>query len=157
MQEDTDLFTKGISWKVEKYNNGQAEIYPAIPDTLEERRALECGGSVARPIAPEKVKTNYKVFITNTEDIVTNAIRTIIIAFSEPLIKNELGIGMDCATDWDTSWNPEGNQLVITIKDSDITKNQGTLILFRLMDLDQNLIPGPIEKPIHFTVLGKRE
>ena len=42
-KQDAALFTKPISWNAERYNNGFSQVWPAIPDTLEERQALERG------------------------------------------------------------------------------------------------------------------
>ena len=45
-KQDAALFTKPISWNAERYNNGFSQVWPAIPDTLEERQALERGETI---------------------------------------------------------------------------------------------------------------
>lgn len=64
------------------------------------------------------------------------------LCFSAPANTNELGIGFDRAISWTTSWAPDCRSLTITY-DRDVRGNM-RLLLFRLTDRENNMIPGPI-------------
>lgn len=155
-KKDANLFTKPISWNVERYNNGEADVYPAIPDTLEERQIIDNGGIVVRPIAPAKTVTDFDTSITSITGVSSDSGRKIIITFSEPLNQGEFGFGLDIASKWTTTWTPDGKQVIIKIDKNDVTKDvsEANLIIFRLMDLDGNLISGPIERTVDFGGAG---
>ena len=146
-KQDAALFTKPISWNVERYNNGPAKVWPAIPDTLEERAMIEKGGTFARPDAPEKTVTDFKAQITGVTSSHNGDSTSITLKFSEPLRKQEYALGMDVAEKWNTAWNEYGDEMTLTIADSDFISNSvnANIIIFRLMDLNGNLISGPIE------------
>lgn len=137
-------FTKPISWNVERYNNGPAEIWPPWPDTLEERNS----GVINRPEAPEPVATDFKATITGLKAVAEGDKTNVVVNFSEPLRKGEYGFGLNIAEKWDTSWNDDGTQVILSVKNEDLVAGvtTGSLIVFRLMDIEGNLIGGPIEK-----------
>ncbi len=151
-KEGAAKFTKAISWPVERYNNGDADVWPPIPNTLEERQTLASGGTVTRPEAPEAWTTDFDAQIVSV-DVRKKAIRTarevaeLTIQFSEPLNTGEYAFGFDLASNWTTSWNDAGDILKVTFTPDDL-KASGeicNMIIFRLMDLEGNLISGPIE------------
>lgn len=148
-KQDAALFTKPISWSVEKYNNGYSEVYPAIPDNLEERAILESGGEVIRPDAPEQTETLFKAEITNTAAEIHDGTVDLILTFSEPLRTGEYGVGIDAAEKWDTAWNEDGTELTLSMAVDELAgAEEVNLIIFRLMDLEGNLIGGPVELSI---------
>ncbi len=145
-KEGASKFTKAISWPVERYNNGDAEVWPPIPNTLEERQILEAGGTVERPEAPAPWTTDFDAEIVNSYAELDLAKLNIVIEFSEPLNVGEYAFGLDVASDWQTSWNEAGDTLTISIIRDDLADaDVANIIIFRLMDLEGNLIAGPIE------------
>ena len=146
-------FTKAISWPVEKYNNGEADVWPPIPNTLAERQALERGEEVVRPEGPGEWTTDFDAEITGIESHLYLDSMEIDISFSEPLDKGEYAFGFDTIDDWSTEWNYEGDQLIITVPLDAIDEGAegANIIIFRLMDLDGNLIAGPIEDYVEFS------
>lgn len=146
-KEGAAEFTKPISWPVERYNNGEAQVWPQIPDTLEERKILEDGGTVTRPEAPEPWTTGFDAEIVSASAGAKAGKLVISLQFSESLRTGEYGFGLDVASQWETSWNEAGDTLSIAIWPKDLAEGaeKANLILFRLMDLDGNLISGPME------------
>lgn len=146
-KQDAALFKKDISWNVEKYNNGPAKVWPAIPDTLEERALIAGGGSFVRPDAPEKTVTGFDTQVTGVTSTHNGASTEIRIKFSEPLRTQEFAVGLDITEKWNTTWNEYGDEMILTVADDDFINNsvKANIIIFRLMDLDGNLISGPIE------------
>lgn len=145
-KQDAALFTKPISWAVERYNNGPAgDEWPQVPDTVEERAILEGGGEITRPTAPERVETAFDTEIVSAEAVRGDAETTITITFSESLRKGEWAVGMDAAEAWMTSWNEDGTAMVLTVENDQMRADEIHLIIFRLMDLEGNLIGGPAE------------
>ena len=136
-------FTKAISWPVERYNNGEADVWPLIPNTLEERQILEAGGTITRPEAPEPHTTDFDAMVVSKDVLMDETTTTLVIEFSEPLNTGEYAFGFDAVEDWTTSWNAAGDQLIIRFRN--VEAKNIHMILFRLMDLDGNLIAGPME------------
>lgn len=149
-KQDAALFTKPISWNAERYNNGFSQVWPAIPDTLEERQALERGETITRPEAPEKTVTAFDATVSG-EAALSDTALTITLTFSEALRTGEYAVGMDIAEAWETAWNADGTQMTLTVP-ADALNGQHTvnLIIFRLMDTDGNLIGGPVELHLDF-------
>ena len=149
-KQDAALFTKPISWNAERYNNGFSQVWPAIPDTLEERQALERGETITRPEAPEKTVTAFDTTVSG-EAALSDTALTITLTFSEALRTGEYAVGMDIAEAWETAWNADGTQMTLTVP-ADALNGQHTvnLIIFRLMDTDGNLISGPVELHLDF-------
>lgn len=149
-KQDAALFTKPISWNAERYNNGFSQVWPAIPDTLEERQALERGETITRPEAPEKTVTAFDATVSG-EAALSDTALTITLTFSEALRTGEYAVGMDIAEAWETAWNADGTQMTLTVP-ADALNGQHTvnLIIFRLMDTDGNLIGGPVELHLNF-------
>ncbi len=141
-KEGAALFTKPVSWPVERYNNGPAAVWPAIPDTVEERAILEGGGEVIRPEAPEAVPSAFKAEITGFTADRAEDHTVLTVEFSEPLRKGEYAIGTDAARTFDVAWNEEGTAISLTMDGQVGTAN---VIIFRLMDAEGNLLGGPIE------------
>ncbi len=152
-KKDAAKFTKAISWAVEKYNNGPAAVWPELPDTVDERQAIEAGETIVRPEAPAKTPTNFDTQITDVRAKLNGENTDIIIGFDEPLNKGEYGFGLDVADTWNTTWNAEGTEVRLSVKSTDIAANveDANLIIFRLMDTEGNLIGGPIEKTVDLT------
>lgn len=145
-KQDAALFTKPISWAVERYNNGPAgDEWPAIPDTVEERAILESGGQVIRPTAPEKTETAFDAQIVSAEATRGDSQTSIVITFSQALRKGEWAVGMDAASCWDTQWNDDGTAMTLVVENDQLEADEIHLIIFRLMDLEGNLIGGPVE------------
>ena len=141
-KEGAAQFTKAVSWPVERYNNGPAEVWPAIPDTVEERAILANGGEIVRPEKPEQVASAFKAEVSSCVADRTDSRTVLTVEFSEPLRKGEYAIGTDAATTFDVAWNEDGTAISLTI-DGAIEK--ANVIIFRLMDLEGNLLGGPIE------------
>lgn len=145
--EGANRFTKAISWPVERYNNGPAEVWPPIPDTQAERQTILSGGTVTRPEAPAPWTTPFDTAIDDAwaTQLESGDIQ-ITLQFSESLNTGEYAFGFNAISDWETEWNEAGDELVITAP-LDSVENVPTIhmIIFRLMDLDGNLIAGPIE------------
>ncbi|MDR1541288.1 MAG: copper amine oxidase N-terminal domain-containing protein [Clostridiales bacterium] len=143
-KDGASQFTKPISWKVEKFNNGPAPVWPVWPDT----QAEKLSGEVSRPESPEPASTNFKAEITGFNVKLNGSATDIEIFFSEALRTGEYGFGLDIADSWTTVWSENGAKVTLSIANSDISKSSvdGNLIIYRLMDLDGNLIAGPIEK-----------
>jgi len=137
-------FVEPISWDVERYNNGPAAIWPEIPDTLEERRILEAGGTVTRPVAPLPRETNFKTEIARTKVERAGEKTKIIIEFDSELDTREFGFGFDITDKWDTVWSDDGKQVTFTVDYGRFPLGAAaSLIIFRLKDTDGNMIPGP--------------
>ncbi len=147
-KQDAAKFTKPISWNVERYNNGPAEVWPLIPDTQSEKDTLLAGETVSRPDSPEPKPTNFKAEVTGVEAVINGDMTDVVINFSEPLRKGEFAFGLNVAEEWDTIWNEDGTQVTLSIAHGDLTATStiGGLIIFRLIDAGGNLIGGPIEK-----------
>ena len=149
-KEGAANFTKAISWPVERYNNGDAGVWPQIPNTLEERQTLASGGDVTRPEGPEPWTTGFGAKITSSVAQVDGGNLVITVTFSEPLNTGEYAFGLDVASRWQSAWNEAGNAISITIRPADLTAGaeKANLMFFRLMDQEGNLISGPIELPL---------
>jgi len=147
-KEGAANFTQPISWNVEKYNNGPAEVWPIIPDTKAEKDTFLAGGTVSRPDAPAPKTTNFKAEVTSVKSVINGDKTDVVINFSEPLNKGEFGFGLNAAKKWETNWNENGTQVTLSIANGDLTTDTttGGLIIFRLKDAEGNLIGGPIEK-----------
>lgn len=149
-KQDAALFTKPISWNAERYNNGFSQVWPAIPDTLEERQALERGETITRPEAPEKTVTAFDATVSG-EAALSDTALTITLTFSEALRTGEYAVGMDIAEAWETAWNADGTQMTLTVPANALNgQHTVNLIIFRLMDTDGNLIGGPVELHLDF-------
>lgn len=61
--------------------------------------------------------------------------------FSTPVNKNEFGIGFDRALSWTTSWDEDSRSVTITF-DREV-RGKIKLYIFRLVDKENNMIPGP--------------
>ena len=145
-KEGAAKFTKAISWPVERYNNGDAEVWPPIPNTRDERQILNLGGLVVRPEAPEAWTTDFDATVTSISAQQDGDQVTISIQFSEALNTGEYAFGLDVASEWETAWNEEGDMLMITMQAADVSDaEEANIIIFRLMNLDGNLISGPME------------
>lgn len=149
-KQDAALFTKPISWNVERYNNGPAgDNWPEIPDTVEERTLLEHGEEVVRPIAPEPTVTAFAAEIVSAVAESTEEQTTITITFSEPLRKGEYAIGLDVADAWTTQWSEDGTAMVLAIDGQHLSDaEEAHAVIFRLMDVEGNLIGAPVELSI---------
>ena len=149
-EEGAANFVKAISWPVERYNNGEAEVWPPIPYGPEERAAYEAGKTISRPEGPEAWTTGFdaEVLETRVETKGTNVIITL--KFSEALNKGEYAFGLDAASSWATAWNEAGDELSVTLDRRNVNAKDGkvNLIIFRLMDLEGNLIGGPIQMEV---------
>lgn len=158
-KEGAAEFTKAISWPVERYNNGEAGVWPQIPDTLEERKTLESGGTITRPEGPEAWTTDFDAEILESSAEIVDGMLVITLKFSEALNVGEYAFGMDIASRWDTSWNEAGDTLSIAVRPADVADGAQTanLILFRLMDLDGNLISGPMELSLELPEIPEEE
>ena len=141
-KEGAHLFTKPISWNVERYNNGPAEVWPEIPDNLAEKQALLRGEEIVRPDAPPPKPSDFKVEIEKAEFVPDAKSPAIVITFSDALDVREFGIGMDQPA-WTTSWDEEGRRLKLTLEHPVVDTDKVHIILFRLMDPEGHLIPGP--------------
>ena len=89
-------------------------MWPAIPDTLEERQALERGETITRPEAPEKTVTAFDATVSG-EAALSDTALTITLTFSEALRTGEYAVGMDIAEAWETAWNADGTQMTLTV------------------------------------------
>lgn len=146
-KEGAANFVKAISWPVERYNNGEAEVWPPVPYGPEERAAYEAGKTVSRPEGPEAWTTDFDAQIVETRTEIKGTNLIITLKFSEALNKGEYAFGLDAASSWNTAWNEAGDELSITLdrRSIDAQDNKINLIVFRLMDLEGNLIGGPIQ------------
>lgn len=143
-KDGADRFTEPISWNVERYNNGPAEVWPEIPDNLEERRILESGGTVTRPEAPQPKPSNFDTKIIGTKVERDGEKINIIIEFDSELDKREFGFGLNSADRWDTIWSEDGKQVTLSVDyDKFPADGNAALIIFRLKDTEGNMIPGP--------------
>lgn len=142
-------FTKPISWNVSQFNNGPSSEWPLVPDTAAEKDVVNGGGTVTRPTAPAQTTTAFDTQVLSTNVTATSTHVNLTLSFNEALNKGQYGFGLDVAERWTTTWNDAGTQVVLSIAKSDITTTgtAGSLIIFRLMDLDENLIGGPVEVP----------
>lgn len=138
-------FTQPISWNVERYNNGPAEVWPEIPDTKAEREILESGGTVVRPSGPTPKPTNFSAGIDHTVVERAGNKVNVTIAFDQALDTREFGFGLDVADKWETTWSEDGKQVTLSFGyDSLPVSPAANLIIFRLKDTEGNMIPGPI-------------
>ena len=163
-KDGANRFTKAISWPVQKWNNGPAEDWPPIPYGAVERgiwnnaEAEEPGSGyeavrATRSDGPAPWSTPFDAEITGIESHLYLDCMEIDINFSEPLDKGEYAFGFDTIDDWSTEWNYEGDQLIITVPLDAIDEGAegANIIIFRLMDLDGNLIAAPIEDYVEFS------
>lgn len=141
-REGAARFTKAISWPVERYDNGEAAVWPPIPDTLDERRRMEAGETIRRPAAPPEHKTAFSAAVTGC----AAAHDALTIRFSQPLRPGEYGIGLDMPGEWKPAWDETGTVMTIPL-DPAAMSGRKTLrvILFRLMDRQGALLGGPTE------------
>lgn len=144
-KEGAAAFTKAISWPVERYNNGAADVWPPIPDTKAERDAIANGETITRPEGPGVWTTPFDTAITGLT-VAGEDTLTLTITFSEALNKGEYAFGFDAVTAWETAWNEAGDTLTVTFDRANVTAEKCGMIIFRLMDLEGNLIAGPIEQ-----------
>ena len=141
-KEGAALFTQPISWSVERFNNGPAGVWPEIPDNLTEKQALLNGEVIVRPEAPPPKPGDFKVEVEKAEFVRDSDSAAVVITFSDALDVREFGIGMDQPA-WTTSWDKDGRSLKLTLDDPDPKADRINVILFRLKDLEGNLLPGP--------------
>lgn len=144
-KDQAAAFTQPISWNVERYNNGPAEVWPEIPDTIAEREILNAGGTVTRPEGPAPKATNFNTNIVSTvvEHVYDQANMTI--TFDEELDTREFGFGLDVADEWETTWSDDGKQVTLSVDyDKFPVNSNANLIIFRLKDTEGNIIPGPM-------------
>lgn len=145
-KEGAKRFTKPISWPVERYNNGDAPVWPPIPDTLAERNYLSVGGTVERPDAPPLHITGFDTEVASADVAWTEAQALLSIRFSEPLRTGEYGVGLDVIGHWLPVWNDAGDTLTVALDRAALAEHTALrVILFRLMDLQGELLSGPIE------------
>jgi len=141
-KDGASLFTQPISWNVERYNNGPAPVWPEIPDNLAEKQALLNGEEIIRPEAPAPKPSNFQATVEQVEYVRGASSPEIVITFDQKLDVREFGIGLN-VSDWTTSWEDEGRKLKLTLADEHPDVDQVNIILFRLKDLEGNLLPGP--------------
>ena len=148
------LFERKISWKVEKFNNGPAGIWPQFPNSLIERRTGEAALAVSqaafdeylasvRPVSPAQPKaTNFDTEVTGVVAKRNGDATDIVINFNEALRTGDYGFGLDIADLWTTVWNEDGMSVTLTVADKDLRANSldANLIIFRLMDKDELMI-----------------
>ena len=141
-REGAARFTKGISWPVERYDNGEAAVWPPIPDTLAERRRMEAGETICRPDVPPAHTTAFCAAVTGsaaTPDALT-------IRFSQPLRPGEYGIGLDMPGQWQPVWDETGTVMTVPLDPAAMAGRRALrVILFRLMDRQGALLGGPVE------------
>lgn len=137
-------FTQPISWNVEKFNNGPADVWPIIPDTPAERIALLAGDTVERPDAPAPKATAFNAEIVETNVEIIGDRTNVIIDFDTELDPREYGFGIDVANDWETSWSDDNKQITLSIdRDKFPEGASANIILFHLKDTNGNMIRGP--------------
>lgn len=142
-------FTQPISWNVEKFNNGPANVWPVAPDTPAERAILADGGTITRPDAPAPKATNFKTQIVGTKAEHVGNKTNVIIDFDTALDTREFGFGVDVTNNWDTIWSNDSKQVTLSFDyDKFPEGSDANIIIFRLMDTGRNMIPGPIYLPV---------
>ena len=141
-REGAARFTKGISWPVERYDNGEAAVWPPIPNTLAERRRMEAGETICRPDVPPAHTTAFCTAVTGSAakpDALT-------IRFSQPLRPEEYGIGLDMPGQWQPVWDETGTVMTVPLDPAAMAGRRALrVILFRLMDRQGALLGGPVE------------
>lgn len=150
--EGAEKFTQPISWPVEIYDNGPAgQEWPMIPDTVSERKKLDAGESVTRPIRPPSIHSSFSARVdeVSIERTPGEGRLAITLQFDQALDVREFGFGLDIATRWETIWSPDGKKVQLFIdREPDREWSDGTLIIFRLKDQAGHLIPGPLKIPL---------
>lgn len=62
------------------------------------------------------------------------------ISFSEPVNPNEFGIAMNFAEHWTLDWAEDAQQVTVTVADKLTAGESASVIIFRLRDLENNMI-----------------
>lgn len=149
-KEGAANFTQPISWNVEKFNNGPAEVWPVIPDTKAEKDILLAGGTVARPDAPAPKPTAFDTEITSANVQRAGDKTQVVINFSEELDTREFGFGVNIADRWETVWSNDKKRVTLTFNYDEFPEGaNANVMIFRLKDAEGNLIPGPIDLSLH--------
>lgn len=150
-KEGAARFTQPISWNVERFNNGPAEVWPAIPDTKAEKDLLQSGGTVVRPDRPSPKPTAYHAAVVGTKVQRIGGKTEVVIAFDTEMDTREFGIGLNIGGSWETSWSADRKQMTLTFDYAVFPAGTTTdAIIFRLMDAERSLIPGPVRLPLSF-------
>ena len=142
-------FTQPISWNVEKFNNGPADVWPVAPDNQTEKDTLNAGGTITRPDAPAPKATAFSAKIVNSRVQHVGSKTNVVIDFDSELDTREFGFGIDVTNSWNTAWSADKKQVTLSIDYNKFPEgSSANVIIFRLKDTDGNMIPGPIYLPL---------
>lgn len=148
-------FTQPISWNVERYNNGPAEVWPVIPDTKAEKDILLAGGTVTRPDAPAPKPTAFDTEITRTMVQRAGDKTQVVIDFNEALDSREFGFGVNVTDQWETVWSEDKKRVTLSFDYDHFPEgSNASIIIFRLKDTEGNVIPGPEYLTLHHKRTG---
>ena len=117
------------SWAPSNSTVSANDIWPIYPNTLEDDGVRE-----PMPATPTAFDTEI------TFSAVDAAARSFTISFSEPVNKNEFGIAMDFAEEWTLAWAEDAQSVTVTVANELAAGQAGNVIIFRLRDLDNNMI-----------------
>ena len=134
----TDDARERPSWAPSDSTVSANAIWPIYPNNLEDDGVRE-----PLPATPTAFDTTLTFSGVSAE---TGAFT---ISFSEPVNPREFGIAMDFAEHWELNWTEDAQQVTVTIADPLTAGDTGSVIIFRLRDLDNNMIgqdgiAGPI-------------
>jgi hypothetical protein len=71
--------------------------------------------------------------------------------FSQPLNPNEFGVGLDAVSSWTTRWAADNASVRITYGKPLARREDVTIIVFRAVDADGNMIGGPARLVVNGT------
>ena len=142
-----------VSWNASEavQKIGPQPNWPPYPNSTADKN----NPSALRPLKPATT-TSFSAITTfslnNTVDLAAGG--KLKLTFSEPMYKDDFGIGFDFSDDFALAWAADGKSVEVTF--NDVTKAKGekcNLYIMRLSDAVGNMIAAPIQHS--FTLLSK--
>lgn len=134
----TDDARERPSWAPSDSTVSANDIWPIYPNNLED-------DGIRQPMAATPTAFDTELTFSN----VSADTGVFTIRFSEPVNPKEFGIAMDFAEYWTLDWAEDAQQVTVTVADGLTAGTSGSVIIFRLRDLDGSMIgqdgvAGPI-------------
>lgn len=129
-----------VSWKASQavQKLGPQPYWPQAPNS-----STDDG---TRPLIPATT-TNFKadVAFSLNDEVELAAGDKLEVTFSEPMYKNDFGIGFDFSDDFTLQWAEDNESVQVTFNDITKTEDEvGNIYIMRLSDAAGNLIAAPI-------------
>ena len=140
----TDDASERPSWAPSDSTVSANSIWPIYPDTLED-------DGIRQPMAATPTAFDTQIDFSFDSEAMTADSKTFVITFSEPVNSKEFGMAVDFAENWELTWAEDAKSVTVTFEEALTSGQIGTVHLFRLRDMDNNMIgqngiAGPISE-----------